>query len=83
MTQKFQLLKHLATEPHITQLQAIAVYRVYNLKGRINELRNDGWDIETTYHVDGTGKRYARYSLAEYDRLSAADYLRLTELNAA
>lgn len=71
MNQKQQLLKHMALEEHITNLQAIAVYRIYNIKGRINELRNDGWPIETTFHTDRTGKKYARYALPEIERGNA------------
>lgn len=75
MNQKHTLLRHLATEPHITQLQAIAVHRIYNIKGRICDLRDDGWDVCTEYHTDRTGKRYARYSLPESDREHALSFI--------
>ena len=64
MSQKTTLLRHLKKGNHITALEAIGLFRVFNLKGRINELRNDGHDISTEMVADGTGKRYARYTLA-------------------
>jgi hypothetical protein len=81
MSQVMTLLHHLATESHITQLQAIGVHRIYNLKGRINDLRKAGWSITTTFHVDRAGKRYARYSL-DAQHKEAALFV-TTELQAA
>jgi hypothetical protein len=75
MNQQHTLLLHLTQEPHITQLQAIAVHRVYNIKGRINDLRKEGWEIETAYHTDRTGKRYARYSLADHQKPLATAFI--------
>jgi hypothetical protein len=75
LNQQHTLLLHLAQEPHITQLQAIAVHRVYNIKGRINDLRKEGWDITTEFHTDRTGKRYARYSLAPHQQSLALAFI--------
>lgn len=64
MSQKTILLRHLSRGLSITQLEAIGLYRVFNLKGRINDLRNDGYPIITGMMTDVTGKTYARYTLA-------------------
>jgi hypothetical protein len=61
VSQNQVLLKHLRSNEYITQLEAIGLYRVFNLKGRIDELRKAGHDIVTDMRTDATGKRYARY----------------------
>jgi len=63
------LLEHLHKHSHITQIEAITLYRIFNLKGRINDLRSRGWFIETRMLKDATGKPYARYSLSTQDKL--------------
>lgn len=71
MSQIEKLHKHLQTHDHITALQAIGLYRIFNLKGRIFDLRtrlkNEGntHTVETEMAHDGTGKTYARYRLVE------------------
>lgn len=77
MNQCDVLLKHLKANDHITQLEAIGLYRIFNLKGRINELRDRGYDIDTDMRTDATGKRYARYVLRSPKRSPGhADYRR-------
>lgn len=63
MSQTDILLTHLRTKGSITQLEAIGVHRIFNLKGRINDLRKRGHDIVTEMKLDTTGKRYAEYRL--------------------
>ncbi len=75
MNQQHTLLQHLAQEQHITQLQAIAVHRVYNIKGRISDLRKEGGTALTEFHTDRTGKRYARYSLAAIQKPRALSFI--------
>ena len=65
MNQKQLILKHLRTGANLTILEALGVYRIFNLKARINELRKAGYDIRTEMRVDHTGKQYASYSLKE------------------
>ena len=65
MSQKDIIMKHLRSGQELTILKAIGVYRIYNLKARINELRDSGVPIVTTMKVDATGKSYASYTLAE------------------
>ena len=48
----------------ITPIDALALYGCFRLAARINDLRNDGLEIETTIEQQGD-KRYARYSLAK------------------
>lgn len=78
------LLRHMALHGHITQLEAISLYRIFNIKGRINDLRNQGWPIQTDMRTDATGKRYARYSLKfQSDRDWLAKYFANLEREAA
>lgn len=63
MNQKELLLQHLRDNSHVTQLEAMALYRIFNLKARIEELRKEGVVIHTDMRKDATGKRYARYTL--------------------
>lgn len=66
MNQKDLLLSLMLKSGHVTKVVADS-YRIGNIKGRINDLRNDGWAIKTEFHVDAYGKRYARYMLADAD----------------
>jgi len=71
MNQQQKILTHLREYGHITALQAIGVYRIFNLKGRIFDLRAAGYPIETDMVTDATGKRYARYHLAYKSQVAA------------
>lgn len=64
MSQTEQILTHLRAGRDLTILEAIGVYRIFNLKARINELRKGGHSIVTEMRTDATGKRYASYRLA-------------------
>ncbi len=55
---------HLESGKSITPIDALALYGCFRLAARINDLRNDGLEIETTIEQQGD-KRYARYSLAK------------------
>lgn len=67
MTQKQTLLRHLKRRKTISSFEALMVYGIARLASRIDELRQEGWDIETIMKRDETGKRYARYRLARSD----------------
>ena len=58
-----KIMNHLTEGKHLTIVEAMHVYRIYNLKARIEELRRMGNDILTVMCHDETGKRYARYQL--------------------
>ena len=64
MSQVETLRRHLAMGNTITNLEAIGVFRIFNLKGRINDLRNTGFRVETVMKEDSTGKKYASYRRA-------------------
>ncbi len=49
----------------LTAFEAIGLYRVFRLAARIQELREEGYEINTVIKYDTTGKSYARYWLAE------------------
>lgn len=62
MSQKEVLLKHLKRKT-ISQYEALLVYGIARLASRIDELRQEGWNIETIMKRDDKGKRYARYRM--------------------
>jgi hypothetical protein len=62
-TQKEQVLLHMRHRGSITPLLALKEYQCFRLAARIEELRRDGWLINSTL-VTRRGKRYAAYSLA-------------------
>lgn len=65
MSQSDQILKYLQEYDHITQLEAIGLYRCFRLAARILDLRKKGHVIETENRRDTTGKPYARYRLVK------------------
>jgi len=74
--QKDLLLKLMLVDGHVSKLVADS-YRIGNIKGRINELRNY-WGQEAilrSWHTDAFGKRYARYSIAPDGREWVRGYL--------
>lgn len=72
------ILRHLVLNTHITQLEAIGLYRIFNLKGRITEIRGCASApqrfqdfpvfVDSEMRDDGTGKTYARYSLSDSEK---------------
>lgn len=67
MTQKEVILMHLKSYNKITPMVALEEYGVYRLSAVINKLRNDGYNISTTFvpHINrfGTMHKYALYTL--------------------
>ena len=66
MSQNQKILKHLKEKGSITSLEAIMEYRVLRLSGRILELREAGYDIQTVMVESsnpGSAGDYARYHL--------------------
>lgn len=63
MSQKEVLLKHLKRKT-ISQYEALLVYGIARLASRIDELRKEGWPIQTVMKRDNNGKRYARYRMS-------------------
>lgn len=64
MTQKETILKHLKRKKTLSSFEALLVYGITRLASRVDELRKDGWNIETVMKKDEKGKRYARYRMA-------------------
>lgn len=66
-SQNRKILQHLEEHGSITSRQAMAVYDIYRLASRINDLRNAGYPITTemVYETkwDGSTVRYAKYHL--------------------
>lgn len=70
MTQHDLIIKHLRKAGSITVREALVEYSISSLTKRIQELRENGYDIvSVTKHHPVTGQRYVRYRFAE-----AADY---------
>jgi hypothetical protein len=69
--QKTQILMHMRRHGAITPLEALKLYGCFRLAARIDDLKRDGWLINSTM-VSHRGKRYASYSLAHVKRVSAA-----------
>lgn len=66
-SQKRRILEYLKEGNGITSLDALRLFDCLRLASRINDLRNDGWDIKTEMVTDNrSGKRYARYTLEGY-----------------
>ena len=65
MNQKDRIIRHLNAGHTLTILEAIGVFRIFNLKARINELRDSGYPVDTEMRKDATGKKYAVYSRGE------------------
>ena len=61
-TQKYQILNHLQSGKNITPLEALDQFGCMRLASRINELRDEGYPIETKIMSD-KDKRWAEYSL--------------------
>lgn len=71
--QEQMVLDHLYKHDHITPLEALGVYRIFRLAGRIFSLRQLGWNIETEYARDANGKTYAKYRLNKHNPLVSCD----------
>ena len=64
MSQKLQILSHLKSGKTITPIEALNLFGCFRLGARINDLRNEGYEITTTLIQQGE-KRFAEYSLGE------------------
>lgn len=61
VTQTEQVLRMLKKQP-LTSLEAIKSLNCMRLAARINDLKNNGYRIETKM-INNNGKRYAEYRL--------------------
>lgn len=61
-TQCKMVLEHLKAFPGITPLEALELYGCSRLASRINDLRKEGYIIETNI-VRKNGKHFAKYVL--------------------
>jgi len=75
-TNKTQILNHLLGQKHISQLEALGVYRCFRLSAVIHELRKEGYNILSHWFVDATGKKYKRYYLPMPDALKVGSKLK-------
>ena len=70
MSQNEAIRKHLEKGKAITPLEALERYGCFRLAARIDDLRNEGLDIETLT-LTRNGKRYASYKLVGRHQASA------------
>lgn len=61
-TQKQKVLSHLKRGWRITQTDAFHKYGCWRLASRINELRDEGFDIRTQI-IERDGKKFAQYKM--------------------
>lgn len=61
-TQNANILAHLKAGKNITAIDALNLFGCFRLSARIYELRNRGYQIETT-RKSKSGKNFAVYSL--------------------
>ena len=64
MSQSDQILNHLKSGKSITPLEALHLYGCFRLGARINDLRKDGYPIETEI-IHENGKHFASYFLRQ------------------
>jgi hypothetical protein len=63
-TQHHQIIKHLRATNGLTVREAMVEYSISSLTKRIQELRENGWDIVSNKKKHPvTGQRYVRYTL--------------------
>jgi hypothetical protein len=63
LSQRETVLNHLQKHGSLTSCEAEIVYKIRRLASRIDELRKEGWPIESLRQQDATGQRYVRYKL--------------------
>lgn len=66
MTQRENILKYIQEHGSITPMEAWTEFGCYRLSGRIFELRQQGWNINTE-QMFSNGKVFARYVLEKED----------------
>lgn len=64
-TQKQLILSHLQQQGSITQMQALFEYNTMRLASRISDLKKTGHDVRKVMVLAPSGRRYARYTLAQ------------------
>lgn len=63
-----KVLGYLVQNGHISPGEARMVFGIERLAPRIHELREFGYEIETTHAIDEAGKGYTRYVLHQRHR---------------
>ena len=63
-SQKAQILDYMLSGRSISHFEAEEKFNCSRIAARINDLRNDGYDVKTEIAVnESNGKRFARYYL--------------------
>jgi hypothetical protein len=74
MSQRQTIISHMKRYGSISPLEARHVHGIERLASRIDELRQEGFQIVTTMKRDAKGKRYASYEFAPEGVLLALSY---------
>ena len=62
-SQESQILKYMQKGLGITPMHALNKFGCFRLSGRIYDLKQKGYDIETHRYITGSGKIVAKYTL--------------------
>ncbi len=65
VAQKKRIAVYLLAGNSITQMDALRMFGCFRLASRINDLRNEGYDIATERVLTSNGKRVASYRMVE------------------
>ena len=63
MTQNQKILKALKRGRKLTAMKALKEFKCFRLASRINDLKNQGFNIVSTLKKTKDGKRFAEYQL--------------------
>lgn len=66
ISQRENILKYIREHGSITPMEALSEFGCFRLSGRIFELRQQGWNINTE-QMFSNGKVFARYVLEKED----------------
>lgn len=62
-TQVSKIRRHLEAGKSITPAAALMVYGIYRLSSVIEDLRAEGYEVDTVFKWDESGKQYGEYRL--------------------
>lgn len=70
MSQRLEILRHLAQGYSLTPLDALERFNCFALSQRIGELKREGWPIESRMITTKSNKRIACYEMNRDDRIA-------------
>ena len=67
MNQKEQILYYMKRGNSITPIDALNKYGCFRLSAVIYDLKKEGYNIQTTMVNNPNGKKFAKYTLQDFD----------------